>query len=38
MCDKGKAGSQFFNKTVWDNGKVTFSLKTIDQYQKVYIL
>ncbi|KAJ3257905.1 dual specificity protein kinase yak1 [Boothiomyces macroporosus] len=32
MCDKGKAGSQFFKKSVSAQGVTTFTLKTMEEY------
>jgi dual specificity protein kinase YAK1 len=36
MCDKGKAGLQFFNKSIISqDGKASFQLKSREQYMKV---
>jgi len=35
MIEKGKAAHQFFNKLVGPDGKVTYSLKPMEQYMKV---
>ncbi|KAJ3321478.1 dual specificity protein kinase yak1 [Boothiomyces sp. JEL0866] len=32
MCDKGKAGSQFFKKSVSPQGATSFTLKTMEEY------
>ncbi|KAJ3351731.1 dual specificity protein kinase yak1 [Kappamyces sp. JEL0680] len=34
MCDKGKNGSQYFNKSVTPDGKYSFQLKSMEQYMR----
>jgi serine/threonine protein kinase len=35
MCDKGKSGAQFFNKFMGQDGKVSFVIKSREQYMQV---
>ncbi|KAJ2995354.1 dual specificity protein kinase yak1 [Globomyces sp. JEL0801] len=34
MCEKGKSGSQYFNRHVSNDNKVSYSLKSMEQYMK----
>jgi hypothetical protein len=38
MCDKGKNGSQYFNKSIGEEGKYVYTLKNMEQYMKVSLL